>query len=460
MKKPLLFIFTLLSTGLYAQEHFSGITTSRRTGIMNASVNPAELSNLKNKYEVNVIGMSVNVSNNKISIGDLTGDDDFEDILFSGSEPVNMNVDVEIQGPGFAFKIDKLEKWAFAVTSSAKVKANVVDVNPELGRALTTDSDTWDTAGELINTNYNQRTSATSWGEIGFSVARDIYETDVHKISAGVTFKLLFPGSYANMAVDQFKGTLDVGTDAINHPENLGDVVLKDGQANLNFAYSGSLADGFDDSSNFTGFFAGGLNGFSTDIGVNYRWKDTDSDDNGYKLNAGVSVRNIGKMTFKDDNNVSNDYTLDMQPGDELNLTQFEDAETIEEVETLLLESGFVTLDDTNKDFKVTLPSVFSVYGDVKVYNNWYVTGFLQQKLNESNKNAQVAVQNVFTVTPRYSTNVFEVYTPLSNSEISGFTAGLGLRAGGFYIGSGSAITAIMSDSKQADFYLGFCMGF
>ncbi|RDI14383.1 DUF5723 family protein [Flavobacterium sp. AG291] len=457
MKRPLLFIFTLLSTGLYAQEHFSGINTSRRTGIINAVVNPAELTNLKNDHEVNVLNLSVNVSNNKVKMSDLfDSDTDFEELIFSGSEPVNMSTDVEILGPAYAFKH---EKWAFAVTTAAKIKANIIDVSPELGRALTTDPTITD-AVDIINTNYNQRVSGTAWGEIGFSVARDIYETEEHKISGGVTFKLLFPGSYANMSADQFKGRVTIGTDVVNHPENVGDMVLKDGEANLNFAYSGSLANGFNDMSNFTDFFAGGLNGFAADLGFNYRWKDVNSDDNGYKLNAGVSVRNLGKMTFKDDNNVSNNYTLAMQPGDELNLSQFEDVETIEEVEDLLLQSGLVTLDETNRDFKVKLPSVLSVYGDVKVYNQWYVTGFLQQKLNKANNNAQIAVQNVFTVTPRYSTEKFEAYVPFSTNEISGFTTGVGFRVGGFYMGSGSAITALISDSKQVDAYLGFRFGF
>jgi hypothetical protein len=82
------------------------------------------------------------------------------------------------------------------------------------------------------------------------------------------------------------------------------------------------------------------------------------------------------------------------------------------------------------------------------------------KKLNKDNKNGQIASQNTFSITPRYSTGFFEAYAPLSNSEIAGFTAGLGFRVGGFYIGSGSLITAAISDSKQADVYLGFRVGF
>lgn len=211
MKKPLLFILTLLSTGLYAQEHFSGINTSRRTGILNASINPAELTNIQTKYEANVLSFSVNVSNNKLSFGDLVGggDSDFEDMLFAGNEPVNANIDAEIYGPSFAFKI---EKWAFAVTSAAKVKATINDVDTSLGRALTTNADALSIVGDYITAGSNQRVTGTSWGEIGLSVARDVFENDMHKFSAGATFKLIFPGSYANVSAGQFQGDVGLGS--------------------------------------------------------------------------------------------------------------------------------------------------------------------------------------------------------------------------------------------------------
>jgi hypothetical protein len=450
MKKPLLFILTLLSTGLYAQEHFSGISTSRRTGMLNATINPAELVNLKNNYEVNIFAVSANVSNNKVSFGDLVGgSDDFEDLIFSGKEPLNMRADVEILGPSFAFKVNK---WAFAVSTGAKVRANVVDVDVDLGSALTNSN-----ISPILNSNFiqngdNQRVSATSWGEIGFSGAREIYSTDEHSISAGATFKLLFPGSYANISAGNFSGT--IVTDAF------GNLSLTDATANVNVAYSGSLANGTD-SSNFTKFFAGGLNGFSTDIGVNYRWKDIDSSSTGYRLNAGLSVKNLGSMTFKDDNNVSRNYEMNIADNESFDLNQFENVEDVKEVEDILLANPqYFTAKTPKKDFKTKMPAVISAYADVKLYGRWYATAFLQQKLNEDGNNDQIAVQNILTITPRYSTNFFEVYAPLSNSEVSGFTAGIGFRVGGFFIGSGSILSAAISDTNQADAYLGFRIGF
>ncbi len=61
----------------------------------------------------------------------------------------------------------------------------------------------------------------------------------------------------------------------------------------------------------------GGLNGFSGDLGINYQWRDQPEDNpkknqNKYKLNAGLSIRNIGSMTFKDDNNYATNYVLNI----------------------------------------------------------------------------------------------------------------------------------------------------
>ncbi len=424
MKKTLLFVFSILGTGVFAQQHFSGINTSRRVGLLNVGVNPAELTNLKNKYEVNVFNFSANVANNKMTFGDIIdGGDDFEEKLFAGNEPLNLRADFEILGPAFAFR---LEKWAFGLSTSAKVNAAFVDINTTLGNAVTNGG--VDNISEVYNilSSENQRASGTSWGEIGISIAREVYDSEEHRISAGATFKFLFPGTYANMGASEFEGTV------VN---NFGDVDLTDARAEVNFAYSGSLAGDFSESDNFTEFFAGGLNGFSTDIGVSYQWKKV-ADSTRYKLNAGLSVRNLGSMTFKDDNNESTNYSLDVPQGSYLDLNQFEDAESITDVEEILLASGYLTMEQAQKDFKVKLPALLSGYADVNIYNNWYATAYIQQRINEDNDNDRIAVQNIISLTPRYSTGFFETYLPLADNEVSGFTAGLGFRLGGFFIGS------------------------
>lgn len=444
MKKTLLCIATMLCFSTYAQDHFAGISTSKRGGIVTALNNPAELVNLKDTIDVNIFSVSVNAANNQITLKNVFRGDDLEDIIFSGTDPVNGRGEAEVLGPAFAMKIDK---WAFGISSAAKVNLAFVDINPELGNALLNS----DISGLFYPTNidYNQRATTTAWGEIGFSVAREVYNNEKHRFAGGVTFKLLFPGSYADMSIDQLNGTL------VTTPN---DVLLTDATAYVNFAYSGSLADAdFSDVSNYTGFFAGGLNGFATDLGVNYQWLDEETKQ--YKINAGLSVKNMGSMTFKDDENVDNTYSLDIPENEAMSLSDFNGVETIEEAEEVLRNSPYATITESQRDFKVKLPTVLSLYADVKVYNKWYATAYLKQKLNDDNETKQIATQNVFSVIPRYSTEMFEAFIPLSVNEISGFAAGAGFRIGGFYLGSGSVFNVLFSDAEQADVYLGFRFG-
>jgi hypothetical protein len=76
--------------------------------------------------------------------------------------------------------------------------------------------------------------------------------------------------------------------------------------------------------------------------------------------------------------------------------------------------------------------------------------------MNSDSENDQITTQNVVSITPRFSLKNYDVYSSWSTNEISGVTGGFGFRVYGFYLGSSSIITALTSDSKQADLYLGY----
>lgn len=448
MKKIILSALLLTALFSFSQEHFSGINTSKRVGILNANINPAELNNLTGTYEVNVFNFSTNVSNNKISFQDLLNGDDVENKFFTGSEPANFRLDAIIQGPAFAMKY---KKWAFLVNSQANIKVNAIDVDVNFGNAVTNSF----IGTAQINSNYNQRMNAATWGEIGLGASRTLFENNFHKFNAGATFKLLFPGSYMNLGVNNLNG--DVTNIA-------GNVELSNANANVNFSYSGSLANNYQDSSNYSKLFAGGLNGLGVDFGFNYQLKEkidegldeATKSKSGYRLNTGLSIRNIGAMKFKSDNNVSNNYTLEIQGFDSLNLNQFDGSESITEIEDVLISSGFLTKTSSNSDFKVKLPTVINAYADYHIHNKWYVSGYMQQKISDDSENDFTTIQNIYTLTPRFSGKHYEVFLPLSQNEVSNFTTGFGFRLGGFFMGSGSIVTALINDSTQADIYLGF----
>ena len=113
--KNLILSLTLITTCYsYSQEHFSGISTSKRGGLLNANNNPAELVNMNSKYEVNLFNFSLGMANNKLTFGDLINGDNLEDKIFEGDEAVNLRLDAQILGPSFAFKY---KKWGFGISN-------------------------------------------------------------------------------------------------------------------------------------------------------------------------------------------------------------------------------------------------------------------------------------------------------------------------------------------------------
>lgn len=454
MKKWLLTCLLALPITGFAQEHFIGMSTSNRTGMLNTNLNPAELVNLSKKYEVNINGLSVNVSNNIISMSDLNSDTDFEDLIFKSGKTVNMNIDAEILGPGFAMKWNK---WGFGLSTKGNVKFVLVDVDPNLGQALFNTTDITETGTALINNKNNQRFNGISWGELGLSAARNLFENDQHKISAGLTFKLLFPGSYSNAGVDAFKGTIVSQYDAAN-PSN-SSAYLTNTTAALNFAYSGDLSDSFTNQSDYTASIFGKLGGVGADFGFNYQWKDV-QDPKKYKINVGMAFRNMGSMSFSDSKNTSNSYRLEIGPTQLLDLSQFSNLESLKDVERVLLDSGYLKTEKKSNDFNVKLPATFSLYSDFKVYGKFFVTGHLQQKMSNNEGNNQVTAQNNFSIIPRMCWNYFETFIPYSHNELSGSNIGFGFRVGGFYLSSSSLITALGNNAKQFDLNFGFRWGF
>jgi hypothetical protein len=443
MKRVALFLFLLVFENIYSQEHFSGISTSKRVGILNASINPAELINLNQKYEINIFGLSVNAANNKVGFNDLNSDDNLEDILFRGNAPVNARFNAEVSGPGFAMR---WKKWGFALTTKSHVKFDLVDVDVNIGNAI--NNGEFEIATTLLNNNNNQRFSGSAYGEVGLSLARNFYENDKHRLSFGTTLKLLFPSTYANFGLSKLDGQITQigGESYLSTTES----------ASLNISYSGNLADDFSNSEDYTKSIFGSLNGFAADFGVNYRLKDS----TGYKINAGFSVKNIGSMTFKDKNNHNTNYELNIPVSNPLNLSQFDGIENLAEIERILDKNGYLNSEANNTDFKVKLPTVITTYADFKVYRRFHITGYLQQKLSEDSDNQQLTTPNIFSITPRINLGYFEGYVPVTFHEISGTNVGLGFRLGGFYIGTSSLITAMINDSKQADAYLGFRWSF
>jgi hypothetical protein len=447
MKKLTCLVLFLVAQLVQAQEHFAGISTSKRVGIINLTVNPSELANLKNHFEIQLLSSSINVANNKVGFNDLLDDTNTEDLLLAGNKPINFTFSNQIIGPGVAVRI---LKWRFAVTSKVNIKAGVLNVSPVLASYLTgSDVQQLPIGGDVINYFSNQRFNGTMWGEVGFAVARKVWENEKGLLNAGINVKMMFPGAYANMGIGNFNGTVTNNND--------GDLILKDTDANVNFAYSGSLAQEFTNSQQYTNSLFGNLDGLAADIGVDYQLKKGNS----YKLKVGASIMNLGGMTYNDNNNNSTDYKLKISGNQALVLNFFDGIDDIPAIKQHLIDEAALgniefTEITSNKDFRVSLPTTLNLYADIHLISKLNVTLFTQQKLNSNSGNNQITAQTIYSVTPRFGIGFFEAYLPVSVNDISGTNAGLGFRLGGFFMGSNSILSSISSNAKQADVNFGF----
>ncbi|MFD2034852.1 hypothetical protein ACFSKL_08630 [Belliella marina] len=447
MKKLLLTLTILIGIGTLAsaQNSFLGIQNSPRKGMIGAVMNPAEINNLDKKIEVNFFSISGDVGNNIISFGDILDfGGDVVDVAFNraNERPVNMRSNINVIGPSVGFNYGK---WAFGITTQAFGKADIVDLDPTLGQSILNIEMNSSSSQTGIASNYNQRINANAWIELGFVLGREIFETEKHKLSAGASLKLLFPNTYTNVGLDRFNAViLQDGTE----------VRLTNTNGTLNLNYPDNMVnDGIFSLKGYS-FKLNQMKGVGLDLGFNYQLKDAYGRP---RLNAGLAVRNLGSMTFAD-GQINNTYSINIPENEYFRLDNLGD--NIDEIEQQLLDSGYFTKTSETTGIKTSLPSIVSGYAEVKLLEKLFVSAYGQFRTGDDYANEQITAQNLIVITPRLLLGNFEIYSPWSKTDVAGYSGGLGLRYGGFFVGSNSILTGFTADTMQADFHLGLSWGF
>jgi hypothetical protein len=444
MKTPFLTLCIIFISILgYGQQSFIGIQNSPRKGMLHAAMNPAELSNLSRNIEVNLFSVGGLVSNNAISFQDIIGDGNFFDLAVNQSNnPLNMRGDLQVMGPSIGFKTGK---WAFGFVSQVMVKGNVIDLDTDIARALHENEDNTGTRTDNINSPLNQRVNAAGYTELGFLASREIFSNTKHTLSAGATLKLLIPAVYMNMGIDNLNATIIQNDDEFTLTNTTGE---------LNVNYPEEIQDRSFIDYGRDNFSISDISGIGLDLGLSHLYKINGKT----KLSSGISLRNLGAMNLRSDQ-INNTYTVNIPQNSFFRLDLLEG--TPAEIEDQLLSSGYFTrTSSANEQIKSRLPSILSAYTDVMITKNFQIGIYGQSRMSNQSENLTLSTQNVLALTPRFVFGLFEIYSPWAVYEVSGATGGLGLRLGGFFLGSQSVITGLLANTKQADFHIGFSMGF
>lgn len=421
MKKQLTFLMLLLTLVSNGQSFF-GFQHDNYAGVNAVMSNPANIVDSRFRTDINLFSGDINFTNSYYSftLNELFSDDYYSQengTNTSGSNSLYTKVDV--LGPSFMFNIAKNQSIAF--TTRFRGIGHVTNLDGNLINSIN-DNDAF---GDYSISNQNFSIASNSWGELGGTYARVIFDKGTHFLKGGITLKYLFG--------------INTGFVKANN------LSVQFNETNNTYTTSGSIEVGntnsFDDVEEP---FDNQGAGFGGDIGFTYEYRpanriNTSKGQNKYLYRIGFAVTDIGSMTYKD-------ATVDTYSA---NAIVTED----------LFENGsfdsFYTKTSTSNKVTVSLPTALRTNIDWNLSNKLYLNINSELSLvKNTNANSNYIANNV-SVTPRFESRWFSVYLPFSYVKYSGLQSGFGLRMGPLFVGSGSAVNGLLGKTKAIDVNFG-----
>jgi outer membrane protein OmpA-like peptidoglycan-associated protein len=454
MKKCYLTLFfVLLIVSVIKSQTFPGYRTGNYTGVNGVVFNPANIADNRFKWDVNVFAINGFVGTNQsgLRFKDITrtyNADSLQSKLLRGNDHLNSLSYVDVLGPSVMFSLTP--KTSFALTTRSRVFANGSDINGNLASAVLDGGTT--SAGVPFTFSNNTMVHTTGWTDLGVSVGQVFSNKGSnHFFKGGITLKYIAGTADSYLSTTGFSGT-------VNGPGSTY-LTATTGTLRLN-----TTAANFSDYK-FKDFFKFNGHGFGGDIGFVYEWRPTadysqyvtDRFDNKYKLKIAASLLDVGRIRFDRSSNQAANYTVNIPPAGSFALSQFED-KSVKDYKDILDESPFFTGTSVGSSYRVDLPTTIHAEIDYMIGKGFALHAAGQFNTNKTGT-LDLYYYDAYSLTPRWENSMFSVELPLSYNELTQFNAGVAFRAGPFFVGSGSVLSALVHDSRQADLHVGFHFG-
>ncbi len=464
-KIGLVFFLLHLAQAISAQD-FPGYRAGNYTGVNGVFFNPANIADSRYRWDFNLFSLSTSVGNNQASFNlkniaeTFNGDSLVNKFIGKNAGASSGNVSAAIHGPSLLFNAGR--KSAFSFTSRARVMLNAVDIEGKLVDKILNDVANDPQLPYTINSSENMRVLVNGWSEFAVSYARIIKEEGKHFLKGGVSLKYLAGVANGYVQLDRLNTTIN--EDPINF-----DGYFSNSTGRLQLALGGIDISDFD-VDKLTSFKSTGI---GADIGFVYEYRPhvekyqrNDSswrrDLNKYKFRIGVALLDIGSNKYTRDAQRSGSYDINITGSEKLYATQFNGLE-IDSLKSFFDKNPQYfspAAGNNDANYKVGLPTTLQIDADYHFHRGFYLSMAGQLSLaSTKNKPYNSQYYSALSITPRYEGNGFGLYLPLSYNQLTSFNAGVSLRMGPFFIGSGSVLTALMGDSKQADVHLGLRFG-
>jgi hypothetical protein len=440
-------IAVMLFLGLMCAEHpafaqsFLGPHTSNFDPLKMVYFNPAGMANSEMRWQVNILSFDIRASNDFISLKGLKGiasggefdRNRFFQENFNG-EPVNVQADVDVRGPGFMFAFGK-NAISFSTRSRAIVAINDLDetfasslfnYEDRIIQYLPSFSDVRTTAG------------ANVYNEFSLGYARKIIDKDKHSLSAGVNVKLLNKVFYAG-----FTGN---GID-FQKSYSVDDSLINVGSTQFEIAVSNDLED-----DQFKYRWA--IDGVAFDFGAEYTYGGNIGGK--YRLKVGAAVNDFGVLKQQ----YGSSSRFFVGNGRDVPVSSLIDSEgEMRNFDEVLDSLGTRTTPSGKMDIR--LPSVMHLYADVRLVSQLYVFAGIQlNPFSFKNVDKLANLPTRLQIIPRFETKLIGVYAPLSWDKFAGFSSGAGFRIGQFSVGSSNIISSVLGKNFTAvDLFLSLSFG-
>lgn len=457
-KIQLLMILMVLPFISNAQRYF-GIATSNWSGTNGLYLNPANIADSRHKFTIDLFSLNAGMNNNLatfdggisslISSNNLANDLKFD---FNQSDFSILAPYFELRGPGAMVSLTP--RHSIALTTRVRAINQFHNFNQSLYRTIVDEEfrnnhPTYNVASTGFNYTVN------AWSEIGLSYGGVIYDGGKHFVKGGITLRYLMGAGYFSMVSTDLNATAFDNTDSLR-------------VNNSDLSISSNIVGGDDIESITANPIGGGGNGFGGDIGFVYEWRpdpaptyDMDGKTgipnrgaNKYRLRISASITDFGAIRYKKNNFVAKISSI-TDSGYVKGYDLGQAAQNYDSLKAYAKRQGFnVDTGTGSTPSKVVLPTSIILGADVHIIKGLYANLTYVGNMANHEKYGN-SFYGQMTLTPRYDTRVFSVGVPLTYDFLTkSIKAGVGLRAGGFFVGSDDMI-GLFGSGKGANVYFG-----
>ena len=449
-------LFALLGELSATGQGLPGYSSGNYTGVNGVFTNPANIADSRYRWDFNLFGVALTLGNNKASFRKKDFDhfdaDTIKNRFFSGGDgPVSGAASLTFTGPSLCFNLGK--KSAIALTTQSRLMVNIADLDGKLAKQLFDNGDNEVAYPYPIASSQDMVMNVNGYTAFGLTYARVILSDGKNFLKAGLTLKYLAGAMNGYVQINGIHAT--VGRDEERREEYLsgasGAVALGFGGVDLNDMSVSDLTD-FRST------------GFGGDLGLVYEYRPDTSrvygGQNKYKLKIGLSLMDVGSIRYTRDQQRSGSYQVHIPDGERFYLSTLTDAALDDLTDSLNRYPKYFTPEGSQTStYKVSLPTTLRLAVDYHLHRSFYVGLAAQAAFTSSRKPANAWEYSAVTLTPRYEGRGIGFFVPMTYSSLSGGTAGLALRLGPLYLGSGSILSAAFGTSRRADAFVGLHFG-